>query len=1391
MLDGASCTEKNQRHCLFEDHLLSPCNKGTEDLYTPTPARRITILKSSKERGDTLHQTLHENSPIFVHRDCVSWYCSSDHIKRALHHVTGNLDAPAKRLRTEEDKNFNAKKHCLFCGTDCCVDKKHPERTLKFSTCRVKDPIKRSDGQSRTFKEEILQTCDINNDEQSEKVRRRLICISDLPAGDVQYHHKCRVEFMHTVPKEKKRTKNRKSEEDLAFNEFVKIMNSDLSKLWSSVEAFEQYKKCGGQIETRRYFQEKLLSWYGGKLLVFKSAGVVSIFMFAEQAKIMNLTVERNEENKDEDEILKEAVELVGKKISAEVKGLKQQHAGYDTRLNMENMSEMVSPTLSALLSCIDDSLEGNTLPGILIGNTVAGKVNGTYTPLQIALALLLYRKELIRAFSFFGVCCSYDEYLLFLTCAAVEFKNNIHLLADLIGESGLIQVLLDNYDQMLSSMNSSKTGTHALGIVVTKYVSPQSTSEENERSFIPKLPRNTATKELKEYEMDIKHYVGLENPPVPPELSQLTSYTAESLRGQDICYDRAKDLDFIFMRTVCNINCRNDTPEYGGFVSKNARESNSNVIPKTRKAYLPLLKMTPADPTTVLTAISNIKTMLPMADDDFLIFVADQQIYAVLCLVKWNHPVLCKNIYPSLGGFHWKMNVIGCIGYLMDGSGLDTWMKSVFCSVDKMLTGKLHPQNFRALRLCVEVLLEDTISECFSEDELFEVLESRSSMSKTTKLFTECLIKPVLLLMKDHRADRESEFLLHLKVWEMIEALFFSCGHHNYARSSVIDRKNIQTMPPNVLKSYLNGEHTMHHRAGRANGVAGDYFMESTLMRYGHSNRGMIGITESDLGTARWSLSKPAVTQILEDLDDIITPNRNDEITEDKHKDERPSVIEEDRRQRLKLKEELSKYIHPLHPEGHPPSYFNFVTGEICDDDSINAAEAFSVGRALRKNFEENLPDSYYKPLGGKVKNMATAKWKSRTANREEIDPGILLTKVLGLQMTRAVDNKNLWGHHELSTLPLSLFKPDGDMRTGDDKRNLKHALKVEISRRSAGVPDAIIVDFSALLYHIEWPTQGKLSDVTNAVLHFFTPLLENSDVYMVCDRYFNKSPKGWLRVKRSNDRAQHVFGAATVLPSKNTCLGVTENKIQILDHLFHDIPRQLLELNPTKGRCIITGSSPIPIEVHHHTLRNREDLEVHHEEADLVIVNQMSYVAPQTKHISIMADDADIFLLALYHYPRHVEQCKITMETFNRESKVIDITATAAKHKTLVPSLLQLHAFTGSDVSGSYCSIGKQSSLSLLKKKKLRFVFLGNLDFDIADVLEEAIRNLQILYGVAEKCNDAADLRYQVWCKKMGNATHLVLKNLPPTPPAFCRMLSVLITPVRSGIRPVRYTR
>ena len=51
----------------------------------------------------------------------------------------------------------------------------------------------------------------------------------------------------------------------------------------------------------------------------------------------------------------------------------------------------------------------------------------------------------------------------------------------------------------------------------------------------------------------------------------------------------------------------------------------------------------------------------------------------------------------PRLGGMHWLISFIGCVGVLMEDSGLVPWLQSAFASVPKMMTGKKFPINIYA----------------------------------------------------------------------------------------------------------------------------------------------------------------------------------------------------------------------------------------------------------------------------------------------------------------------------------------------------------------------------------------------------------------------------------------------------------------------------------------------------------------------------------------------------------------------------------------------------------------------------------------------------------------------------------------------------------------------
>ena len=69
----------------------------------------------------------------------------------------------------------------------------------------------------------------------------------------------------------------------------------------------------------------------------------------------------------------------------------------------------------------------------------------------------------------------------------------------------------------------------------------------------------------------------------------------------------------------------------------------------------------------------------------------------------------------PRLGGMHWLMSFIGCVGVLVENSGLVPWLQSAFASVPKMMTIKKFPMNIRALRFAVMELLKGFIDDVFS----------------------------------------------------------------------------------------------------------------------------------------------------------------------------------------------------------------------------------------------------------------------------------------------------------------------------------------------------------------------------------------------------------------------------------------------------------------------------------------------------------------------------------------------------------------------------------------------------------------------------------------------------------------------------------------------------
>ena len=246
---------------------------------------------------------------------------------------------------------------------------------------------------------------------------------------------------------------------------------------------------------------------------------------------------------------------------------------------------------------------------------------------------------------------------------------------------------------------------------------------------------------------------------------------TADQLETvASVSVNQAKSLDFQFFQ---NVALSEKPMEYGGFMTKMAREKSQTIQPGSVIVYQPLINMNPSDHSTIKTAMIEGKRLSNASGQAFTVITADQAIYTLIVDNLWmDCEGLFQDVHARLGGMHMLMNIVGAAGKLMQETGLYEILGSAFGSVQNMMSGKRYPQNVRALRIVVEVLLAKHIKDQDTPDQLDTFLQSVSSQSPTSQLWVDNLIKPVNLMMMFTRAERESDWHLHLYTTHMLQVM-------------------------------------------------------------------------------------------------------------------------------------------------------------------------------------------------------------------------------------------------------------------------------------------------------------------------------------------------------------------------------------------------------------------------------------------------------------------------------------------------------------------------------------------------------------------------------------------------------------------------------------------
>ena len=134
-------------------------------------------------------------------------------------------------------------------------------------------------------------------------------------------------------------------------------------------------------------------------------------------------------------------------------------------------------------------------------------------------------------------------------------------------------------------------------------------------------------------------------------------------------------------------------------------------------------------------------------------------------------------------------------------------------------------------------------------------------------------------------------------------------------------------------------------------------------------------------------------------------------------------------------------------------------------------------------------------------------------------------------------------------------------------------------------------------------------------------------------------------------------------------------------------------------RKKLVITFQSECPVQVHLGIKTLRHDMSTTHEEADVIIPQQVKTAIEEgATCVKFISHDIHVFVLLLHFYIEQSLSTTVFLEGTGSNRNVIDIRKTAEKQKDVVPSFLRAHALSGCDSLPKLYDLGKKSVCSLL---------------------------------------------------------------------------------------------
>ena len=881
----SSPTPSSIKSIPFSESICPICRQNLEptkdgNWSTVTVKGRNTIKSYSELYGDTelynYLDNLDTNATINVHISCRKTFTSERRFqqfqqRQNLDSTNTSLVSPTKQLRSSA--SFEWKTSCFLCAESAEVDPKHPSPDNDIScvlTLRV----------NRT----IRNACEKRTDRWGLEVSSRISTCVDLVAADAVYHRNCFRRFVNTksVKADVQPGRPKDTSKHLCF-ELLCDWLDDSYELYTLSELHEKMCELAGHddIYTEKWLQRMLLEHYGEHIFFAHVNGRNNVACFRDMASmIVNdkwYSDRKTNITDDSQRIILAAARL----IKSQIREASYSSDSYPASSLIADFAAN-KVWIPQWLDFFLEHLINSPLKAIGIGHSIvqAARLRSAISPILLAVGVssdhLLGSRWLIDMLSRLGFSVSYDEVTNYKQSCVSSNDYDLISTPSAIPDM-FVQWSADNVDHNIQSLDG-KGSFHGMGIIsMTSYP----------RGVQGSFGDNVVVRRQRLKVSDLVRNSGI--PIIHIQDSLSSSLSAVILKPiEEMNFPRVVtsplDLDLAWH---CSWHFINNRPNWSGYMQDITGSTLvGDYAPPAQISMLPIIDLNPNDRNCIYSTLRFVELQASRLNMETACITFDQPLWLkAVEITRSEH----MNVVCRLGAFHTQMSFLGSIGSNMSGSGLQAALEQVFgsVSVNHILSGKSVARSVRAHLLvdsALHILLLEHIIESADSDTLdnlqllceklqdhsFSINDDANLISmlhefekKLTDLKDQLgdqnrtaaywlqYLDHVKTLKDFIRAERSSDWPMHLHCIKDMLNLFAATGHRHYAKSARLYLQLMLELPDTHpwLHQQLLSLHAPRRTDKYWGELATDLLIEQVMMKSVKSRGGLThgrGLNES-----------------------------------------------------------------------------------------------------------------------------------------------------------------------------------------------------------------------------------------------------------------------------------------------------------------------------------------------------------------------------------------------------------------------------------------------------------------------------------------------------------------------------------------------------------------